>query len=271
MSNDCGPAYSLFKSFNLSPTFDNTNTSCCVQTPALSVFCTDSRITGLTIQNCIMQNVTLSWDDLKSASPQLQSLQIPGNGLLGDFHPQLTNLVYLDAGFNNFTGSINPDISNMPNLKYLGVQYTQISGSLPDSLAKLPLTSIDLSSTNVSGQVPNLSSLSLAYCNLGNACTTDSSQLPSACKEVPICGAGQNGSSPSYPPPASISVFTIVIVAIAVGFVAVGVALLVMKKRKGGFVERPWTLQRDDEEERQPITMVEVDDAFELRQVKPLE
>ncbi|KAJ3312568.1 Nuclear import receptor [Boothiomyces sp. JEL0838] len=184
-----------------------------------------------------MHNVTLSWTDLQAAAPQLTYLQIPGNGLFGDFHPQLTNLVYLDAGFNNFTGPINSDISNMPNLKYLGLQYNQVAGSLPDSISKLPLHSLDLAGTNVSGQVPNLSGLSLDYCNLGNACTNDQSLIPSSCHGVSTCGAA--------------------IVAIGIALVAVGVGMLVLKKRKGGFVERPWTLQRDDEEERQPITMVE--------------
>ncbi|KAJ3273067.1 hypothetical protein HDV01_004844 [Terramyces sp. JEL0728] len=205
-----------------------------------------------------MTNVTLDWNNLLSTNPQLTFLRIPGNGLLGDFDPQLPALQYLDAGFNNFTGSIKPDISNMPNLQYLGLEYTQVAGSLPDTLAKLPLSSIDLANTGVSGQIPDLSALSnLDYCNLGNACSSDQSLVPSQFV---------NG-----PPSASISAFTIVIVAVGIALVAVGVGLLVLKKRKGGFVERPWTLHNEEDEERQPITMVEVDDAFELRHVKPLE
>ncbi|KAG5035404.1 hypothetical protein JHK87_010314 [Glycine soja] len=76
----------------------------------------------------------------------------------------LTNLSRLDISFNNFSGPLPVEISQMSGLTFLTLTYNQFSGPIPSELGKLTrLMALDLAFNNFTGPIPpslgNLSSL----------------------------------------------------------------------------------------------------------------
>ncbi|KAJ1406274.1 Serine/threonine-protein kinase, active site [Sesbania bispinosa] len=76
----------------------------------------------------------------------------------------LTNVSRLELSFNNFSGPLPAEISQMSGLTFLSLSSNQFSGPIPSELGKLThLLGLDLSSNSFSGPIPpslgNLSSL----------------------------------------------------------------------------------------------------------------
>ncbi|CAL0325771.1 unnamed protein product [Lupinus luteus] len=77
---------------------------------------------------------------------------------------QLPNIVRLDLSFNNFSGPLPIEITQMSSLKFLMLSYNQFSGPIPSEFGNmLHLQALDIGSNNLSGPIPpslgNLTSL----------------------------------------------------------------------------------------------------------------
>ncbi|XP_019438628.1 PREDICTED: probable LRR receptor-like serine/threonine-protein kinase At1g74360 isoform X1 [Lupinus angustifolius] len=77
---------------------------------------------------------------------------------------KLPNIVRLDLSFNNFSGPLPVEISQLSSLKYLMLSYNHFSGPIPHEFGNmLRLQALDIGSNNLSGRIPpslgNLTSL----------------------------------------------------------------------------------------------------------------
>jgi Leucine-rich repeat (LRR) protein len=68
-------------------------------------------------------------------------------------HPTIA-LQVVDLGDNLIDGTISSKISNWSKLKSLGLYQTDISGTLPSELGRMPLEALSLSSTELEGSLP---------------------------------------------------------------------------------------------------------------------
>ncbi|KAF7806226.1 putative LRR receptor-like serine/threonine-protein kinase [Senna tora] len=76
----------------------------------------------------------------------------------------LPNVVRLDLSYNNFTGTLPIEISQMSSLKYLMLSYNNFTGPIPPQFGNMShLQALDLSFNNLTGSIPpslgNLTSL----------------------------------------------------------------------------------------------------------------
>ncbi|XP_066321215.1 tyrosine-sulfated glycopeptide receptor 1-like [Miscanthus floridulus] len=112
-------------------------------------------------------------DELFNAT-LLEHLSFSSNslhGILEGTHiAELTNLVILDLGENNFSGKVPDSIVQLKKLQELHLGYNSMSGELPSTLSNCTnLTNIDLGNNNFSGELtkvnfsnlPNLKILDL--------------------------------------------------------------------------------------------------------------
>ncbi|CAJ1975330.1 unnamed protein product [Sphenostylis stenocarpa] len=99
---------------------------------------------------------------------QLKFLVLHTNSYTGGLNTSgiftLTNLSRLDLSFNNFSGPLPVEISQMSSLAFLTLTYNQFSGPIPSELGKLTrLMALDLAFNSFSGPIPpslgNLTSL----------------------------------------------------------------------------------------------------------------
>lgn len=77
---------------------------------------------------------------------------------------QLPNIARLDLSYNNFSGPLPVEVSQMASLKFLVLAYNQFTGSIPSEYGNLSgLQALDLSFNNLNGSIPrslgNLTSL----------------------------------------------------------------------------------------------------------------
>jgi hypothetical protein len=98
---------------------------------------------------------------------------VPDTNLSGPIPPSVGDLPYLENlefhKLPRLTGPIQPTIAKLTKLKYLFIEYTNVSGPIPSFLAQLKnLQLLHLSTNNLSGpipsslsQLPNLESLHL--------------------------------------------------------------------------------------------------------------
>ncbi|KAF2316077.1 hypothetical protein GH714_040872 [Hevea brasiliensis] len=99
---------------------------------------------------------------------QVKFLVLHGNSYTGGLYSsgvlKLPNVVRLDLSFNNFSGPLPVEISQMPSLKYLILAYNRFNGSIPKEYGNLTgLQALDLSFNSLTGSIPtslgNLTSL----------------------------------------------------------------------------------------------------------------
>ncbi|XP_010537381.1 PREDICTED: probable LRR receptor-like serine/threonine-protein kinase At1g74360 isoform X2 [Tarenaya hassleriana] len=95
-------------------------------------------------------------------------LVLHGNSYVGGLYTSniltLPNLSRLDLSYNNFTGPLPVEVSQMQNLKFLILAYNQFDGSIPQEYGNISgLQALDLSFNRLNGSIPasfgNLTSL----------------------------------------------------------------------------------------------------------------
>ncbi|RZC63386.1 hypothetical protein C5167_025162 [Papaver somniferum] len=94
-------------------------------------------------------------------------LNLSSNNLSGSIPFQIGNLdslsVALDLSGNEITGEIPPELGKLTKLESLNLSHNKLSGSIPLSFdSMLSLTSVDVSSNELSGYVPNIAAFEAA-------------------------------------------------------------------------------------------------------------
>jgi Leucine-rich repeat (LRR) protein len=82
----------------------------------------------------------------------------------------LTQLTYLNLGYNNFSGDIPSVYGNLIKLEYLSLPFNNLAGQVPSSFFHLPhLSILDLYNNKLVGPIPIeiTESTKLSYVNLG--------------------------------------------------------------------------------------------------------
>ncbi|KAI3893853.1 hypothetical protein MKW92_013688 [Papaver armeniacum] len=126
-----------------------------------------------------------SWCSLRGSLPtsiynlsRLQHLDVSGNNITSFVHSSISNLKdlhFLDLSFNKFQGHIPESICDIFPLTHLGLQYNNISGTIPSCITKLKNLSVfDVFGNSIRGEVSlislitelNLTTLDLSSNNL---------------------------------------------------------------------------------------------------------
>jgi hypothetical protein len=95
----------------------------------------------------------------------------------------LSELVFIDLGYNSLTGSLPLNIGGLSSLETLILNFNSLNGTVPDSLATLPLKSLNVLVNQFTGGLGDGYSR-LISCNLSNnsMCTGASANvIPSIC------------------------------------------------------------------------------------------
>uniref|UniRef100_A0ACD5YAE2 Uncharacterized protein n=1 Tax=Avena sativa TaxID=4498 RepID=A0ACD5YAE2_AVESA len=97
----------------------------------------------------------LQYNQVSSFPP---SLMVSNNLLSGPVWPgfgRLVKLHQLDLKWNNFSGGIPDELSNMSSLEVLNLAHNHLNGSIPSSLTELNfLSQFDVSYNNLAGDIP---------------------------------------------------------------------------------------------------------------------
>jgi Leucine-rich repeat (LRR) protein len=140
-------------------------------------------------------------------SPQLQTLNLAGNGLSGAIPPGIGNLaglLTLDLDSNLLSGVIPEGIGRLKNLQELWLQHNELTGPVPSSVGNLTqLLSLDLSNNSLNGSIPpslgNLHQLTLLNLS-GNELTGHVPEelfgLPSLSSAMDLSDNGLDGTLP---------------------------------------------------------------------------
>lgn len=121
-----------------------------------------------------MPGTESGWFGLTVSGDNVIQIDMGSNNLSGSLPASiqdLTELRYLMLNSNNISGSLPTQIGNLSDLRYLWLSGNNISGSFPSALGNLTqLTSLNLGSNNLGGTLPteignmtSLSSLMLSY------------------------------------------------------------------------------------------------------------
>jgi Leucine-rich repeat (LRR) protein len=97
--------------------------------------------------------------DIFGRFTQVEYLLLHGNSYTGGLYSSgildLANISRLDLSYNNFSGPLPVELSQMPNLKYLFLAANQFVGNIPSEYGNLPsLQAIDLSYNKLNGSIP---------------------------------------------------------------------------------------------------------------------
>ncbi|KAJ0988056.1 hypothetical protein J5N97_006412 [Dioscorea zingiberensis] len=134
--------------------------------PSLSISCSSSLLTSLSITGDKPPSLTLSptfsSDSLfttLSRLPSLTSLSLVSLGLWGPLPSKLhrlSNLKSLNLTSNHFYGSIPPELSTMTNLQALILRGNSLNGTVPDLRPLSSITDLDLSGNLLGPDFPSL-------------------------------------------------------------------------------------------------------------------
>lgn len=102
-----------------------------------------------------------------NAAGCVEEITIDEEHVIGTLPPELgdlSSLIKLDLGNNNFAGSIPPELGNLTNLAYLNLSDNNLTGNIPSELANLSsMTMMYMTYNQLSGNIPpelgNLSNL----------------------------------------------------------------------------------------------------------------
>uniref|UniRef100_M4E2A7 Leucine-rich repeat-containing N-terminal plant-type domain-containing protein n=1 Tax=Brassica campestris TaxID=3711 RepID=M4E2A7_BRACM len=83
----------------------------------------------------------------------VQLLDIAYNSMAGEFPIPPTNIIYLSAWNNSFTGKIPLQICNRSSLVVFDLSYNKFTGPIPQCLSKLPI--VNLRKNNLEGSIPD--------------------------------------------------------------------------------------------------------------------
>jgi len=147
---------------------------------------TDTNWLGAAGTECTWFGVECRMIDSNPLEMYVYVLDAGGNNLSGVIPPELVNLSslrYLYLGGNELSGSIPPELGSMSTLLYLSLHTNRLSGSIPPELGNLPeLTDLRLSANQLGGEIPaeleNLSTIQTGGLDIGwNALHTDDASL----------------------------------------------------------------------------------------------
>ncbi|MCP5050946.1 MAG: hypothetical protein GY940_27520, partial [bacterium] len=135
-----------------------------------------------------------TWNGIYLSGTHVMMILFNTNNLTGSIPPELGNLPYLNSLLlqgNQLTGNIPPELGNLSNLVDIQFQVNQLTGSIPAQLGNLSnLTSIYLQFNQLSGSIPtqlgNLSNLT----NLHISSNQLSGDIPSALSSLTSLVAG---------------------------------------------------------------------------------
>ncbi|KAJ8773003.1 hypothetical protein K2173_028180 [Erythroxylum novogranatense] len=146
--------------------------------------------------------------DIFGKFTQVKYLMLHGNSFTGGLYTsgilKLPNLFRLDLSFNNFSGTLPIEISQMPSLKLLILADNQFNGTIPPEYGNLAgLQALDLSFNRLSGSIPktfgNMSSL-LWLMLANNMLTGEIPPELGNCNSLLWLNLANNRLSGSFPP-----------------------------------------------------------------------
>ncbi|KMT18088.1 hypothetical protein BVRB_2g032780 [Beta vulgaris subsp. vulgaris] len=170
---------------------------------------------------------------------RLNTLLLDRNQLTGELPSEIISwksLSSFDISYNQLSGSIPSALGSLPVLNYLHLSNNQFSGQLPPELGRLRFTSLNLSSTKLTGEIPvglDNSAYSTSFMNT-HLCS-DTGNL-----ELPTCSFSQRN------PNLSSKYLALIIVLALVAFLAIAYFAVfiinVIKQRKNKQELETWEL-----------------------------
>ena len=109
------------------------------------------RLTILNLVNNLFTGLEGSSEVFVNSSVQL--LDIAYNSMTGEFPIPPTNIIYLSAWNNSFTGNIPLQICNRSSLVVFDLSYNKFTGPIPQCLSKLRI--VNLRKNNLEGSIPD--------------------------------------------------------------------------------------------------------------------
>ncbi|KAJ3670950.1 hypothetical protein LUZ60_008376 [Juncus effusus] len=108
------------------------------------------------VTTVLMSNNFLSGELPSNLPWNITRVEIENNQFGGNVPVSASNLQVFLAGNNNFSGELSPEFpSGMPHLQQLNLSSSQISGQIPTTIGSLTsLNTLDLSSNHLSGEIP---------------------------------------------------------------------------------------------------------------------
>lgn len=109
--------------------------------------------------NWLVTSTVNDWYGIDAYSPDVMFLDLGSNNLTGTIPPELgnlTNLNSLELRGNQLTGSIPPELGNLSNLRmFLFLDYNQLTGSIPSELSNLTnLETLSIVGNQLTGPIP---------------------------------------------------------------------------------------------------------------------
>ncbi len=110
-------------------------------------------------KNWLQTSTPSNWNGVNVANNHVIGLDVLNKQLSGSLPVEisyLSELTWLEMGYNNFSGSIPPELGNLTKLIFLTLNSSHFSGSIPPELGNLTnLRILNLSNNALSGNIPD--------------------------------------------------------------------------------------------------------------------